>query len=535
MKSGNRSARVWIALAGLLAVCACGKAAATPEGPQARVVDVINDVDADPMALEEWEDALEDMVIYLEGKVWAKEASTSRVQTEQALVRVAPNTVFTFGQPDEDTMQVSLEEGQIWVTVEGLEPGETFEVEMPGVVAAVRGTSLSARVEADGTAIVSTQVGTVTVYAATQVVTVTEGMLTAVPHGSAPIEPRMMTPEEQVLWGMAAGAHLDVVLPVVATVGDFTYDGYSVRTDWSPDGHLVTSYYDVVAGAYGQHFYDTQTTSQFTVTLPAEATGLSYCPTGDWLAYRDNAQICTADLDGSNPTCWGGHGYYGWPFPSPNCDWVLFYSDLNSVSGEVNLFAVHPDGTYLTQLTLDEQGKNGYPVWSPDGSQIAYVRTISGDQLPQLWVMGADGSDQHMVLDGVGGGFAAWSPDGDWLAMPGYEYAPGEGAGLYLVQPDGSGSQMVTGTEGIYCNGPVWSPSHLGWPLFYYGSNSTTGQHGLYYVSGAHASANYFGYFEWGPVWGPAGEYAAFGTYDYSVEPPAGQTLVFQTVPGLYQ
>lgn len=80
----------------------------------------------------------------------------------------------------------------------------------------------------------------------------------------------------------------------------------------------------------------------------------------------------------------------------------------------------------------------------------------------------------------------------------------------------------------------MWAATHQGWPLYYFGSDSTTGQHGLYDVSGADATPNYFGSFEWGPVWAPAGEYAAFGTYDYSVDPAVGLTYVFQTVPGLY-
>jgi hypothetical protein len=155
---------------------------AIPAGPQATVVDLVNEVDAHPLPNDEWEDAQVDMTIYTGGEVWAQEASTARVGVEEDLVRVAPNTIFTLQQPDEDTTQLSLDEGQIWVNVEGLEPGETFEVETPGAVASVRGTRFGVRVGADDTTVVSTQEGTVTVTAASTAVTVTAGFQTVVPQ-----------------------------------------------------------------------------------------------------------------------------------------------------------------------------------------------------------------------------------------------------------------------------------------------------------------------------------------------------------------
>ncbi len=45
----------------------------------------------------------------------------------------------------------------------------------------------------------------------------------------------------------------------------------------------------------------------------------------------------------------------------------------------------------LTQLTFDE-GDKDQPVWSPDGSQIAYVAPGGGNNGLDIWVMGADGA-----------------------------------------------------------------------------------------------------------------------------------------------
>jgi Tol biopolymer transport system component len=46
----------------------------------------------------------------------------------------------------------------------------------------------------------------------------------------------------------------------------------------------------------------------------------------------------------------------------------------------------------ITQLTTDG---GDYPSWSPDGSKIIYTRTQPGDG--GLWVMNADGSNQHRI------------------------------------------------------------------------------------------------------------------------------------------
>ena len=42
----------------------------------------------------------------------------------------------------------------------------------------------------------------------------------------------------------------------------------------------------------------------------------------------------------------------------------------------------------------DEYVADGYPVWSPDGKQIAFA---NGDE---IWVMNADGTERHRLVKG---------------------------------------------------------------------------------------------------------------------------------------
>ena len=53
------------------------------------------------------------------------------------------------------------------------------------------------------------------------------------------------------------------------------------------------------------------------------------------------------------------------------------------------------DGSGLTQLTT-APGDDQDPSWSPDGRRIAFKSARNGE--PDIFVMNADGSNQHLVL-----------------------------------------------------------------------------------------------------------------------------------------
>lgn len=61
-----------------------------------------------------------------------------------------------------------------------------------------------------------------------------------------------------------------------------------------------------------------------------------------------------------------------------------------------------------------------YPVWSPDGTRIAFLHDLSSGPGPALWIMNADGSGAHEITRPAGGDFdkvfgdLAWSSQ-DWI------------------------------------------------------------------------------------------------------------------------
>ena len=78
------------------------------------------------------------------------------------------------------------------------------------------------------------------------------------------------------------------------------------------------------------------------------------------------------------------------------------------------------DNCCLQRLTVGRFSDNLSPTYSPDGQRIAYVSTRPG--LPQIYVMGADGTGQELFAPfdyGVTGSSNApdWSPNGQTLAF----------------------------------------------------------------------------------------------------------------------
>ena len=93
---------------------------------------------------------------------------------------------------------------------------------------------------------------------------------------------------------------------------------------------------------------------------------------------------------------------------------ILFLSDRD---GDAEIYAFK-DGK-VKQLT-----RNGNidkdPAWSPDGTQITWMSNkLRGGPGFDVWVMDADGKNQHTIVDEAGDGIRRprWSPDGTKIAF----------------------------------------------------------------------------------------------------------------------
>jgi len=118
----------------------------------------------------------------------------------------------------------------------------------------------------------------------------------------------------------------------------------------------------------------------------------------------------------------------------------------------LEIHAVNVDGGGRRNLTR-EWGLDGFPVWSPDGSSIAFS---SGPLLKgTLSIMNADGSGRRTLRPAVDLlGLPTWSPDGHQLA---FTVSRGETTvtpEIHVINADGTGERRLA----IRAGDPAWSP-----------------------------------------------------------------------------
>jgi TolB protein len=195
----------------------------------------------------------------------------------------------------------------------------------------------------------------------------------------------------------------------------------------------------------------------------------------------------------------------------------------------------------LTQLTFDE-GDKDQPVWSPDGSQIAFVAPGGGNNGLDIWVMDADGSNPVNLTQNAGDEFdPAWAPDGERIAFTHHLRDAGSMPiyALTWISPDGTGRERIS-TDFVEWD-PIFTPD--GRFMVYVISASA---HDYFYFRSAGDGFSsprgldlraLFG--EFGtvsdPAWAPAGNQFAYVRLDGSKQGIVLVTYTQMEVNGMHQ
>jgi TolB protein len=143
------------------------------------------------------------------------------------------------------------------------------------------------------------------------------------------------------------------------------------------------------------------------------------------------------------------------PAWSPNGKEIAYSS---SRSGDPEIWISDSNGSLARRIT-SFRGPDVSPAYNPrTGSQIAWISGRTG--LPQLYIMDTDGSAVQRMTDGGYATSVSWSPNGQFLAFAwDRKYGPGAPGGQDIYIMEIATKRWIQLThDGGRCDFPSWSP-----------------------------------------------------------------------------
>ena len=276
-----------------------------------------------------------------------------------------------------------------------------------------------------------------------------------------------------LVFGLAAAQSQ---LPGIALTIDPAQD---LRPAWSPDGAQI-AFFSVRSGNNDIWVMDADGENQRQLTTdPGDDRRPAWSPDGTLIAFdSDRAgrrDIWVMDTNGGDPRPLTSDtaldSFAAW---SPDGGQIAFYA---YDEGVLDMWVVAVDGFLeggeagqpqrVTNTLADERQNQctfacHQPAWSPDSTRIAY----QGENHDQIWVVGADGSDPHLLVEHESHGhdhFPWWTPDGRLLFLREHtSEQQGPVNDVWVMGADGSSATLL------------FADIPHGGPLYWHPDGSTT-------------------------------------------------------------
>lgn len=216
------------------------------------------------------------------------------------------------------------------------------------------------------------------------------------------------------------------------------------------------------------HWFTVRTDGTNRTDLHLVASCAEWFPGGDAILITNDAEFTSesplrpavVDPDGSNLRPLDGTDDPGLNLGcgdvSPGGRRIVLEGFTDTDSARNGIYSVRAsDGGDLVRLT---SGLDTYPQYSPDGTQVVFMRTKPGiqpDGAGALFVVDADGGPVHRITPwGTAFLDQGWSPTGEWIV---FQRPYGQ---LVLVRPDGTDLHRVQLElpRGAGARSPSWSP-----------------------------------------------------------------------------